>query len=429
MSAAVEQLRSEFDTVRVQLPGSVIAPERRSQAIAALCAQGLPSAREENWRYTNLRILERARFAPVDAHAEATLAQLPETPAGFARWVFVDGLLRSGTAAEDPGFSVRSRRSLPAALAPAWPLGSDLPEARLALLNEAFALDALAIDVHGPAAPAGIELVFVTASTAQAGTSYPRVHLRLAAGVELTVIERHLGAPQTGSLVNGAMHVELGEHARLQHYRLQQSAAQTTWFDTLAAELSAHAHYRLLSIGTGAQSARSTVHVRLAGAGAHLELSAAALADRQQSQDMYVLSEHLAPDTRTTETFRGIASGRGRVAFNGKIVVHPQARGSDSRQSLRGLLDGPEAEIDVRPQLEIYTDEVRCSHGATAGKLDENMLFYLLARGIGAPLAQQLLKWAFLEDVVAQIARTELRGEVERALSAQMNAAAMQELC
>src|SRR6202020_174465 len=108
--------------------------------------------------------------------------------------------------------------------------------------------------------------------------------------------------------------------------------------------------------------------------------------------------EHRVPDSRAQQTFRGIAAGRARVAFNSKVVVSSGARGTDSRQSLRGLLAGPEAEIDVRPQLEIYTDEVRCSHGATAGKLDDNMLFYLLSRGIDPATAQRLLKWAFLED-------------------------------
>jgi Fe-S cluster assembly protein SufD len=137
-------------------------------------------------------------------------------------------------------------------------------------------------------------------------------------------------------------------------------------------------------------------------------------------QDTYALVEHLAPDTRTEQTFRGIAAGRARVAFNGKIAVAREARGTDSRQSLRGLLAGPEAEIDVRPQLEIYTDEVRASHGATAGKLDDNMLFYLLSRGLDRETAQRALKWAFLGDVVATIAVPELRGQVETRLAGQL---------
>ena len=146
-------------------------------------------------------------------------------------------------------------------------------------------------------------------------------------------------------------------------------------------------------------------------------------------QDAYAVVEHAAPNARTLQTFRGIAAGRSRDAFNGKIIVRPAARGTDSNQSLRGLLAGPEAEIDVRPQLEIYTDDVRCSHGATAGKLDENMLFYLLSRGLAPQMAQRLLKWAFLEDVVSKVDVPVLRRQIEASLISQMqDSQALQEL-
>ena len=422
-SAVTEQIRKEYGAVHAALPASVIEPARRAEAIERLCAQGLPATREENWRYTNLRVLEHARFAPVETPSQA-VPPLPQTLPGFVRYVFVDGLLRSGAAASHPGLTVRSLRTPGPSSSATWCPCPDFPEARLALLNEAFATDALLIEAHANAAPAGIELVFAATAGAQAGASYPRVRVVLEAGAELTVLERHMGAPEAASLVNSTVRADVGENARLTHYRLQQCAPRTAWFDTLTAQLAAQARYHLLTVGTGALTARSTVHVRLAGAGAELALSAAALADHQQSHDMYALSEHVAPNTRTTETFRGIASGRARVAFNGKIAVRERAGGSDSRQSLRGLLDGPQAEIDLRPQLEIYTDEVRCSHGATAGKLDQNMLFYLLSRGIAPQTAQHLLKWAFLEDVVARIERTELRRQIERDLASQMSAAA-----
>jgi Fe-S cluster assembly protein SufD len=165
--------------------------------------------------------------------------------------------------------------------------------------------------------------------------------------------------------------------------------------------------------------------VQLAGERAGVDLSVASLGDRQQIQDVFALVEHIAPRARTEQTFRGISAGRARVAFNGKVVVRKQAHGTDSRQSLRGLLAGPDAEIDVRPQLEIYTDDVRCSHGATAGKLDENMLFYMLSRGLDRDTAQRLLKWAFLEDVIAKIEVPELRRQIEQRLAGQMNETAV----
>lgn len=418
-TALLTRLKDEYGTVRTALPQSVIAAGRRHEAIEMLCRRGLPATREENWRYTNLRVLERARFAPAQAPATGPLPPLPEPLAGFARYVFIDGQLHTSATAPH-GVTVRSLLASGTSDA-TWRFSSELPEARLALLNEAFATDAVAIDVHAGAEAAGIELVFVAAAGAKSGASYPRVRLSLESGARLTVVERHVEGGEGSSLVNSAVRVDLADNAHLSHYRLQHSGARAAWFDTLAAELAAHARYDLLIMGTGALTARSTVYARLAGNAAELTLSAAALGAAQQSQDMYALSEHLAPQTRTLETFRGIASDRSRVAFNGKIAVRENARGTDSSQSLRGLLDGSQAEIDLRPQLEIDTDEVRCSHGATAGKLDENMLFYLLSRGLAPEVAQNLLKWAFLEDVVARIALPELRRQIERGLAGQMS--------
>ena len=416
-TALLTRLKDEYSAVHDALPESVIGGERRRAAIEALCEQGLPATREENWRYTNLRVLERARFAP--PAAPAGVPDLPAPLEGFSRYVFVDGVLSAARPVQGPGISVRSLRS--GAEMGESPSIPPLPEARLALLNDAFATDAAAIRVGRGADAARVELVFIACAPAHSGASYPRVQVAIEAGARLTLVERHLSAGDEASLVNSALRVDLAAGAGLDHYRLQQMGARCAWFDTLEATLEKDARYRLHTVGTGALASRSTVHIRLTGAGAEVVLAAAATGDRQQSQDTYVLTEHMAPRTRTEQIFRGITSGRARVAFNGKIAVRENARGTDSRQSLRGLLAGPEAEIDVRPQLEIYTDEVRCSHGATAGKLDENMLFYLLSRGLEPEVAQRLLKWAFLEDVISRIELPELRRRIEQEIAGQMS--------
>ncbi|MGH8170676.1 MAG: SufD family Fe-S cluster assembly protein [Steroidobacteraceae bacterium] len=422
-SALAKRVLDEYAAARDSLPASVVDPQRRQAAIETLAARGLPTSREENWRYTNLRPLERARFAPVAAQT-VSIPELPARLEGFARYTFVDGTLAAGDA-QGEGVSITAARQLRA-----LPALNALPEARLALLNEAFAIDTAAIHVRRTSEePARIELVFVALAGADVGASYPRVEISLDPASRLILVERHLSAAGAASLVNSSVNVDVGRGARLTHYRLQQVSARATWLDTLSAVLAADAHYGLVAVNTGGLSARSTTHVRMAGAGAELSLSVAALGDRQQVQDNFSLVEHIAPRARTEQSFRGIASGRGRVAFNGKIAVHEGAAGTDSRQSLRGLLAGPEAEIDVRPQLEIYTDDVRCSHGATAGKLDESMLFYLLSRGLSPEVAQRLLKWAFLEDVVSKIEIPELRRQIEHDLAGQMaDAASLKEL-
>lgn len=429
-AALYQRILEEYAAVRASLPGEVVSPQQRQEAIQALAARGLPTTREENWRYANLRPLERARFAPVTAPASASSRpssyDLPSSLEGFSRYTFVDGILAPELSLPRQQAGV-TMHGLPG---DALPASSTLPEARLALLNEAFATHTAAIHVEASAAePARVELLFVALAGADTGTSYPRVRISLAPASRLVLIERHLGAGEGASLVNSCVSLEVGRGAHLSHYRLQQAGARAAWVDTLSAVLGEDARYGLLAVNTGALSGRSTTHVRMAGARAQLSLSVAALGDRQQVQDHFALVEHIAPQARTEQIFRGITSGRARVAFNGKITVREGAAGTDSRQSLRGLLAGPEAEIDVRPQLEIYTDDVRCSHGATAGKLDEDMLFYLLSRGLSAEVAGRLLKWAFLEDVVSKIELPALRRQIEHDLAGQMaDAASLKEL-
>ncbi|HWG29766.1 MAG TPA: Fe-S cluster assembly protein SufD [Steroidobacteraceae bacterium] len=421
-SALATRISQEHASAASALPASVISLERRRNALQALETQGLPTSRDENWKYANLRPLEKVRFAPaahaVPAEAARSMA-LPPPIAGYSRYTFVDGVFAPelSASADRPGIAVRSLRQSAVSAAP-----PSAPDARFALLNEAFATDGASVQVSaGADRESCLEIIFVASVDAQAGASYPRVELQVADGARFGLIERHLSAAGSASFVNGVVDISVGRGASVRHYRVQQLGSRALWFDTLSATLARDAKYRLYMISLGALSARSTVNIQLAGERADVGCYAASVADMHQSHDHFVLVDHLVPRAVTEQTFRGIAAGRARVGFNGKIVVRKDAHGTDSRQSLKGLLAGPEAEIDVRPQLEIYTDDVKCSHGATAGKLDDNMLFYLLSRGLDRDTAQRLLKWAFLEDVVARIEVPELRRQIEQSLAGQLN--------
>ncbi|HEY4212345.1 MAG TPA: Fe-S cluster assembly protein SufD [Steroidobacteraceae bacterium] len=387
----------QYAAVADSLPTDVVSAERRRSAVEMLTAQGLPTSRDENWKYVNLRPLEKVRFtpappSPIDASA------LPPAIQGYERRVFVNG---AGGAAPTQLSS---------------PVG---PDARFAALNDVFATGQASIHVTSGAAC--LELVFVATADAQAGASYPRVNIHVEPNARLTLIERHLSVGSDSNFVNSFVNVQVDKGATVQHYRVQSLGARAIWYDTLNATLTSDATYRVYSVGLGAQIARSTVSVKLAGERAETGIYAASVGDRQQNHDTYVVVDHTVPRARTEQTFRGIAGGRSRVSFNGKVVVRKDAHGTDSQQSLRGLLAGPEAEIDVRPQLEIYTDDVRCAHGATAGKLDENMKFYLLSRGLEPETVQRLLEWAFLEDVVARIEVPELRKQIEQSLDQELS--------
>jgi Fe-S cluster assembly protein SufD len=431
-TALTARIIEEHATAARALPSSGTAADRRRAALAVLTAQGLPTSRDENWKYANLRTLERLRFVPAASSAAATTqavsaADLPAALPACARYVFVDGLFAPALSAA--AASGNASVTPLAAVAPlAGPAAPDSVDERFLALNEAFATDGAAIRVSAGAAAESIELLFVASADAQAGASYPRVSLHLDAGANLTLIERHLSVSSDSSFVNSAVTVQLARGATVDHYRLQELGVRAILFDTLTATLAQDASYQLHAISTGAQAARSTLSVRLAGEGATLAMANAALGDGAQLLDTFALVQHLAPRTRTTQTFRGIAAGRARVAFNGKIVVATSAPGTDSQQSLRGLLAGADAELDVRPQLEIYTDEVRCSHGATVGKLDDQMLFYLLSRGLDRDTAQRLLKWAFLGDVIAKLAVPALRREIEARLPGVLKDTTLREL-
>jgi Fe-S cluster assembly protein SufD len=437
---------------------------RRDRAAQALAERGLPTSRDENWKYVNLRPLEKVRFAPAPRTAQPaiTAQDLPAPIEGYARYTFIDGVFAPALSAPTThaGVSVRSLgaasgappsagaeavRSSPAssgrparteavgatAPTPAALTPAELPaDLRFALLNDAFATDGAVIEIApGTDCQTCIELVFVATADAKAGASYPRVEFHVGAGARVGLIERHISFGSDSNFINCAVDVELARDASARHYRLQQTGARAIWFDTLTANLATNARYQVHSVNLGALSARSTVRVQLKGEHSEVGLLSVSVGSKNQVHDTYAVVDHIAPNARTEQSFRGISSGRARVAFNGKIVVQKGAHGTDSRQSLRGLLAGADAEIDVRPQLEIYTDDVRCNHGATAGKLDDNMLFYLLSRGLDRESAQRLLKWAFLEDVVAKIDVPELRRQIEQSLAGQLNeTAALKEL-
>jgi len=438
-NALTERIAQEHAAAEESLPSGVIARARRRRAIAALLARGLPTPRDENWRYANLRPLERARFVPAPRGAEWSPADLPPGIVGYARYLYVDGVFVPASSAPlTPRDGVTVRALNAASMPDGASLDDDaeLPaDAAFGLLNEAFAVDGAHIRVAaaGSAAaselPVGIEVVFVAQAPAQQGATYPRLRVQAAPRAQLRLIERHLSLGSDASFAVGSVDVHVGEGATVDHYRVQQLGARAVWLDTLSACIARAGRYRLHGFALGAQSARSTQHVRLEGEGAELTQRTVAIGDRQQVLDSHTVVEHAAARTRTEQSFRGIAAGRARVAFNGKVIVRPGAHGTDSTQSLRGLLAGPEAEINVRPQLEIYTDDVRCSHGATAGKLDEAMMFYLLSRGLERDTAQRLLKWAFLEDLVSKVEVVELRRQIERGLAGQMpEAAALKEM-
>lgn len=435
-----ERLQLEHAAVAAGLPEAVASAERRRAAVARAALTGLPAIRDELWRYADLRAVARARLAPAAAPDEASAlaaaaallpAALPELP----RFVFVNGRFAPRLSADPAvlsGGSLRTASSASAAPAPSpdpspgpFPAALDAgADERFAWVNEAFATDVAQLAVHSELQ---LEVLFVSVPTPDGGASYPRLQIAVGPAARLCLVERHLGSGGPAALAAAAVQLQLGAGARCEHHRVQACASDALLVDCLLASLGADASYQLSLISLGAASARSCVRVRLAGPRANFAATGMSLADGVRVLDTVLQVEHADRATTSQQLLRAIANDRSAIGYASRVEVAAGAGGADSRQSLKGLIGSAGAQVNLRPQLEIHTDEVSASHGATTGSLDEDILFYLLSRGIDPQTARKLLEWAFVEDVMSRIGIPALRRQVELATVDSLgNAAALE---
>jgi Fe-S cluster assembly protein SufD len=258
---------------------------------------------------------------------------------------------------------------------------------------------------------------------ATGGGAYPRLLVTLASGAAACLVEYHLSCGEADSVAVPVADLVLGAGARLEHYSVGLGGARAIQLEDVAVRVERGAEYRHNHLALGGQLARLDLRVRLEGQGASARLAGLLVAAGTRQLDVRTRIEHLAPHTLSDQLYRGVANDRGRGSYDGTVVVHPGAVKADSRQSSRNLLLGPHASIDTRPRLEIHADDVKCSHGATTGALDEQMLFYLLSRGLDRETARALLTFAFAEDVIARLGVPELRRFAEQRVLGSLPAA------
>ena len=370
----------------------------RAEAADLFRAGGLPSPREEAWHYTTLRPLADAAFDAPRADAALLLAQLPNIEA--PRLVFVDGRFRTEFSQPPSGLSVRTGE-------PAWGTLARPATEKLVALNTMLAEDGAAIEVAD-----GIDGgTLVLASLATGGAFHPRHAIRLGRGARLTLIEVNVGSG--AYLNNPVFSIEVGEDATLTHLRIQQEAAEAFHLSTLYAEVNARGTYDSFLLTLGGRLARMEVHTRLAGEKATAHLNAAQLLGGSQHADFTTEVTHDAPATVSRQTVKNVLTGHSRGVFQGKIAVSRIAQKTDGYQMNQALLLSPDAEIDSKPQLEIYADDVKCSHGATVGELDADQLFYLRSRGVPEAEAHSLLVRAFLNEALDPIGHEAARAAME----------------
>jgi len=276
----------------------------------------------------------------------------------------------------------------------------DLPRAAL---NTMLFEDGALIDLPEEADGGAIELLSLIQSNDRPVAVHPRHVVRLAAGAKLVLIERAIGRGEGRYLHNPVVEIRLGEGAHLTHVRIQQEAAGGIHLSTVFAKVAAGGTYDSFLLHAGAKLSRSEAHVSLDGPKATAHLNGAQLLADGQHGDCTTFLDHAAPDCASRQTVKTVLAGRSRGVFQGKIHVHQVAQRTDGYQMNQALLLSEQAEIDSKPQLEIYADDVKCSHGATVGALDEDQLFYLRARGIPQAAARSMLVEAFLQEAVETV--------------------------
>jgi len=390
-----------YEGLRARLPGRDLPwlMARRDAAAESFRAQGFPTRRVEAWKYTDLRPLTEAGFGEPLTPVESALA-LPRA-AVPRRVVFVDGRFRPDLSDSDlPVRSLAQNLGAAEGLLGGLARTDDLP---LVALNTALFEDGILIDLAPGEDGGEIELLSVVRADRPVAV-HPRHLVRLGEGAKLVLIERSWGVGESRYLHSPVLEFRVGAGAHVTHARLQQDGPAGIHLSTVFAEVGEGGTYDSFLLHAGAKLARAEAHVKLAGPRASAHLNGAQLVADGQHADCTTFLDHAAPDCPSRQTVKTVLSGKSRGVFQGKIHVHQIAQRTDGYQMNQALLLSDQAEIDSKPQLEIYADDVKCSHGATVGALDETQLFYLRSRGIPEATARAMLIEAFLQEAVEGVA-------------------------
>jgi Fe-S cluster assembly protein SufD len=285
---------------------------------------------------------------------------------------------------------------------------------RFAALSTALFQDGVLLDLApGLELEQPLRLVFLGGGGESPALDCPRVLVRAGANSRGTVIE-HYGPGAGESLCLAVTEVALESGARVEHYRLQEGGAGAFHLGVLAARIERDATLVSHNLAVGGRIARLDLDAAMVAPGAHVEMNGLYVARDRQHIDNHTRVDHAVPRTSSDQLYRGVLTGKSHAVFNGKAIVRPGAAGTDAQQSNANLLLSPEAEIDTKPELEIYADEVKCSHGATTGQLDADALFYLRSRGLDEETARSLLTFAFADTVLARMPLAPLRRHAEQ---------------
>lgn len=411
-----------FASAEGRLPGSPAVIAARREAFETYERLGLPHRRIEEWKYTDLRalvgeVLPLAASPDAAALKRAADAVKAQAIAGARKLVLVDGVFAadlSDIAALGREVSARTLRE--GLENDANPAARDLLQTAsidaVISLNAAMATDGVVVSIADSAQlSAPIQIIHV--ATAASASAFTRSHLRFGKGVRATIIESFVAAGMASAYqVNDAVVLLIGDDSDVAHIRLMDDAPDAVNVTSQFVTVGANAKLNVFNMTTGAAVSRLQGFITLAGEGSELAINGVNLLKKTEHGDTTLVVDHAVPNCVSREIFRAVIDDRAHSVFQGRIIVRPDAQKTDGKMMTRALLLSDEAEADNKPELEIFADDVSCGHGATAGALDDSLLFYLKARGLPEKQAQALLIQAFVGEAIEQIADDNLREHV-----------------
>lgn len=428
MNAAVDHYLSVRHELTLPGQGLPWLDSLRAQGSRRFEAVGFPTQQDENWRYTNVRSIQRQAFARSTGGwsepQKERLASCALPGVGSSRYVFVDGHYAeslSSPGGHPEGVTVTS---LSAALGSGMEgieasLGTCVPEEAngFSALNTAFIEDGIYLHVRdGCEVERPIELVFF--NTDQGGQLVqPRNLYVVGRNGKVNIIERYVSFGERSHLTNAISELIADRSSVVEHTRLQEEGGKVFHVGGVFMHLFDGSTVVSNNVALGSLIARTELLVNLKGKGASCDLNGVYLANGRQHVDNFTQVDHEQPDCKSNEFYKGVLDNRARAVFRGRVVVHKDAQKTDAQQQNRNLLLSQDAEIDTKPQLEIYADDVICSHGATVGQLDDDALFYLRSRAIDDVTARSLLTYAFAADIIGRFSLQPVRDHVESELS------------
>jgi Fe-S cluster assembly protein SufD len=378
----------------------------RTAAFERFLQRGFPTTRDEEWRFTNVAPIAAAAFARAAAAAPEPSALAPfRLPEGAAHeLVIVNGRLAPELSSAGAPDGVAIRRLEDDLARTPDDLRPDEPSTPFVDLNTAFFEDGVVIDVApGAVVSTPIHVLHVTAVEGAPAMVSPRLVIRAGEQSQIIVVESYVGLTDHEAFTNAVTRVSVSASAVVDHVKLQREPSRTFHLATIAATTARAGVFRSHAITLGGRLVRNDVLSRLAGEGAECTLNGLYVADGDTLVDTHTTIDHTEPHCPSHEVYKGILSGTAKAVFNGKIIVRQKAQKTDAKQTNKALLLSDNAQINSKPQLEIFADDVRCTHGATVGQLDEDQLFYLRARGLSQMTARNMLIHAFAGDVLAGV--------------------------